>query len=214
MSLSTTSSNFAEALLMILLWNLPVDAEKMYFAIWRSWRRSSSSNPSATKKIQIMPLFLILLWMQFWMLFRGVRVTGMRAFLKPMRMRARLWRCVFCWWLNMEVTWQSWEFLGFLDGALDAIAWRCMYPNWGYSNYACWVTQKHFFGGIEVSRQPLSWIVSSSMTSVCLWLNSHVIFLRAKPIMNERGGKWRAAFVLFWRFFPVWSSFFQNVQML
>ena len=33
MSLSTTSSNFAEALLMILLWNLPVDAEKMNYAI-------------------------------------------------------------------------------------------------------------------------------------------------------------------------------------
>ena len=33
MSFSTTPSNFAEALLMILLWNLPVDAEKMYYAI-------------------------------------------------------------------------------------------------------------------------------------------------------------------------------------
>ena len=47
-------------------------------------------------------------------------------------------------------------------------------------------------GGIEVSRQPLSWIVSSSMTSVCLWFNSHVIFLRAKPIINERGGKMKS----------------------
>ena len=33
MSLPSTSSSFADALLMKLLWNLPVDAEKMYYAI-------------------------------------------------------------------------------------------------------------------------------------------------------------------------------------
>ena len=33
MSLCSTSSSFADALLMKLLWNLPVDAEKIYFAI-------------------------------------------------------------------------------------------------------------------------------------------------------------------------------------
>ena len=47
-------------------------------------------------------------------------------------------------------------------------------------------------GGIEVSRQPLLWIVSSSMTSACFWFNSHMIFLRAEPIMNERGGKMKS----------------------
>ena len=30
------------------------------------------------------------------------------------------------------------------------------------------------------------------MTSACLWFNSHVIFLRAEPIMNERGGKMKS----------------------
>ena len=33
MSLPSTSSSFADALLMKLLWNLPVDAERMYYAI-------------------------------------------------------------------------------------------------------------------------------------------------------------------------------------
>ena len=143
--------------------------------------------------------------MQFWMLFRGVRVTGMRAFLKPMRMRARLWRCVFCWWLNLEVTWKSWEFLGFLDGALDAIAWRSMYSNWGYARIMLAESLRNT-GGIEVSRQPLSWIVSSSMTSACLWFNSRVIFLRAEPMMNDGGGKMKS------RVCPVLTLFFSCVE--
>ena len=107
MSLSTTSSSFADALLMSCYGTCQLTQRRCIMPYARSWRRSSSLNPwmmSATKKIQIMSifLFLVLLWMQFWMLIRGVRVTGMRAFLKPMRMRARLWGCVFWWWLNMK----------------------------------------------------------------------------------------------------------------